>query len=329
MTSSSVSVSFGNHASTDRVLGRSQRTAVMHLSPEILLGTVVGLTASALWAVSVVVYRSQRDAITPIGIASVKMWVALAFMTLLVFISAPYAPVAIPMDAVFYISLSVTMGAVMGDTLYLMAQERIGVSYAYPIAMSHPILTYYFAILLVDEPFILSRFMGTIMTVVGIVVISIESNNHDEDATGDSKMDLVGIALALVTMLLWALCAVVLQIGAANVGAIEANFVRVVVGSIEFVPICLIARHRGMPTPTRRATEVVAFAAIFGMAIGSLLFVLMVQLLNAALASVVGSTSSLFALPISVLYLKEKVTRKALAGVMLAVVGVILAVVAI
>ncbi|NHJ14467.1 MAG: DMT family transporter [Candidatus Thorarchaeota archaeon] len=299
----------------------------MQLTPEVLLGTAVGLTASALWAVSVVIYRSQSEGIRPIGISSIKMWVAFGFMSLIVFLPFRPNPLAVSVESIFFLAVSVTLGAVVGDTLYLISQERIGVSYAFPIAMSSPILTYFLAIQFVEEPFIISRLVGTVITVAGIVLISRERNASAEKQ-GNPNMDLIGIALALLTMVLWASGTVILQIGATGVDPIDANFVRVVFGAIEFIPIFVIAQHQGMPMPTRRATKVIAISALFGMAIGSILFVWMVQLLNAALASVVGSTSSLFAVPISIFFLKEKVTRKAGVGVLLTVAGVMLAVVA-
>ncbi|MFX1369944.1 MAG: DMT family transporter, partial [Promethearchaeota archaeon] len=244
------------------------------------MGTAVGLLASALWAISVVVYRSQSDEIRPIAISSIKMWVAFAFMSLIVFLPLRPNSFAVPFEAVFYLAASVTLGAVAGDTLYLMAQERIGVSYAFPIAMSFPILTYFLAMAFVDEPFIPSRMVGTIITVTGIIAISREQNKaSSEDA--DSWKDIIGVSLALLTMFLFASGTVILQIGAAGIDPIDANYVRVIFGSLEFIPIFILAKHSGMPMPKRRATEIVAVAGLFGMAIGSLLYVWMVQLLNA------------------------------------------------
>jgi drug/metabolite transporter (DMT)-like permease len=51
-----------------------------------------------------------------------------------------------------------------------------------------------------------------------------------------------------------------------------------------------------------------------------------VKLIGAAVASVLGSLSPLFALPISVFFLKEHVSWKSLLGVLLTVSGVIMVV---
>ncbi|MFX0108387.1 MAG: EamA family transporter, partial [Candidatus Hodarchaeota archaeon] len=112
----------------------------MQVTPELILGTAIGLLASAFWAISVTVYRSQSDEIRPLAIGAVKMWLAFAFMCVVVMLPFRSQPLAVPAGAIFYLVISVTCGAVIGDTIYFYSQERIGVSYAFPIAMSFPIL---------------------------------------------------------------------------------------------------------------------------------------------------------------------------------------------
>ncbi len=77
-----------------------------------------------------------------------------------------------------------------------------------------------------------------------------------------------------------------------------------------------------MSLPTRRATKLVIIAGFFGMALGSLLYVTAVSYLGAAIMSVVASTAPLFAVPVSVFYLKEKLTRLAVVGIALTLLGV-------
>ncbi|MFX1261551.1 MAG: DMT family transporter [Promethearchaeota archaeon] len=297
----------------------------MQLTPDVILGTVIGFLAAFMWAVSVVVYRSQSDEIRPLAIGSVKMWVALGFMILLVTI--PWRPnvFTVPFESIIYLALSTSLGAVIGDTILFMSQERIGVSYSFPIAMSFPVLTYILAILILGDEVSAFRFFGTIIAVLGIILISREQNRGQEDE-GDSQFDLLGIGMALFTMVCYAVGTVFLEMGVTGVDPIDANFVRVVIGSIEFVPIYIIASQMGMPRPTRRATEIVAVAGFFGMALGSVLYVMMVKHIGAAMGSVIGSTSPLFAVPISMVFLKEHPTRLAIVGILIAILGVVLVV---
>jgi len=298
----------------------------MQLTPDIIAGSIFALLGSALYAFSVVVYRSQSKEIRPLWIASVKMWVALGVMTLLIVLPLGIAPFAVPIESTLFLVTSVLLGAVVGDTLYLVSQERIGVSYAFPIAMSFPILTYFLTIAFLGEPLILSRMIGVVIAVSGIILISREQENQEEGNEPSHKFDWIGVSLAIATAILYAVGTTVLQIGVTDVEPVAATFIRTVVGSIAFMPMVAIAVNRGMPSPTRRAMKVVVLAGFFGMAIGSILYVSAVKYAGAAITSVLASTAPLWAVPVSIIYLKERISRVAVFGVLATIAGVVLVV---
>ncbi|RLI55121.1 MAG: hypothetical protein DRP09_10795 [Candidatus Thorarchaeota archaeon] len=298
----------------------------MQATADLILGSMIGLLGAALYGLSVVVYRSQADEIRPVAVSSIKMWVAWPFIGLLVLGIVGPDTLFIPLGGVFILGLSVVLGAVVGDTIYLTSQERIGVSYAFPIAMSFPILTYFLTIFFLGEPPVLVRLLGAVVAVIGVVILS-QQQNKDEDTSQPVPRDLLGIGLAIMTAILYAVGTTLLQVGIADVDPIGGSFIRVTIGSIAFVPMFLIARHHGMALPSRRATGRVAIAGFFGMAIGSVLYVIAVASVGAAIMSVIASTAPVFAVPVSVFFLKEKLTRVAVLGVVLTLVGIVLVVV--
>jgi drug/metabolite transporter (DMT)-like permease len=301
----------------------------MQLTPDIVTGSIAALLGSALYAFSVVVYRSQKESIRPVAISSIKMWVALGFMSLMMLLPFVESPFAVPFLQFWLLSVSVVLGAVIGDTIYLISQERIGVSYAFPISMSFPVLTYTLTIVFLGDSLIISRFLGIIIAVVGIAILSQEQES-EQDQEGSRKVrDILGIGLAVMSSVLYAVGTVVLQVGVADVDPITANFIRVAVGSVAFVPVMGFVFAQGMPLPPRRATKYVAIAALFGMAIGSLLYVTAVKFAGAAITAVLSSTAPLFAVPISVLLLKERMTRPAAIGTIATIIGVVLVIVGI
>ncbi|MHA1965814.1 MAG: DMT family transporter [Candidatus Thorarchaeota archaeon] len=297
----------------------------MQSSTDLLIGSAIGLIAAFLWAISTNVYKSQSDEATPLAISTLKTWMSLVVMAVLVILPFRTTPFFIPFSSIIFLSTSMTIGPVIGDIAYLTAQERIGVSYAFPIAATFPISTYVIAIFTVNEPIILTRFFGIILAVAGVILISREqaaSQNIEEP----SNFNRVGFSLALLSALCWSVGSILLQIGVADVDPIDANFVRMIFGAGIIAPLFLGSVRRGMPKPTRRATKIVLIAAFFGMAWGSLLYTYAVKLIGASIASVLGSISPLFALPISIFFLKEKFSYKSILGVLLTVSGVILVV---
>ncbi|NWF95242.1 MAG: DMT family transporter [Candidatus Thorarchaeota archaeon] len=300
----------------------------MQATPEFYLGVLSGVFGSALYAISVVVYRGQRESIRPLDISSVKMWTALPLMVLLVLAGVGQSPELFPVETVLLLSLSILLGAVIGDTLYLVSQERIGVSYAFPVAMSFPILTYFLTVAFLGEPLIVLRLVGACVAVLWVIILSREQNSHPADPSPASKrrLDVLGLSLAILTAVLYAVGTTILQVGVKDVDPIGANLVRVGVGSAAFVPLSFAAHWRGMMSPSKHAVLIVAISGFFGMGIGSILYVYAVKFAGAAVSSVIASSAPLFALPVSVLALKEQVSRIAALGVVATVAGVLMVV---
>ncbi len=247
-------------------------------------------------------------------------------MAVLIMLPFRTTPLFIPFNEIIYLAASVAIGLIIGDIAYLTSQERIGVSYAFPIAATFPISTYIIAIFVVDEVILWPRFAGIILAVIGVILISKAQSAMSNDEENTRNFDRVGLVLALFTALCWSVGSVLLQIGVVEVDPIDANFVRMIFGAGIITPLFLGSVRRGMPKPTRKATKIILVAAFFGMAWGSLLYTYAVKMIGASVASVLGSISPLFALPISIFYLKEKVTIKSIVGILLTVSGVILVV---
>lgn len=298
----------------------------MQVSPDLILGSIIGLVGAALYGLSVVVYRSQAKEIRPVAISAIKMWVALPFMTLMTLLLPGLGAAFLPTSVVFLLSSSVILGAVIGDTAYLWSQERIGVSYAFPISMSFPIITFFMTVVFLGEPLILSRLGGAVIAVIGVILISNEQNRNRNSEDPNGKFDALGLLGAIITAILYAIGTTILQVGIEGVDPIAGNLIRMIVGSIAFIPMVAVARFQGMTWPTAKATRRVILAGFFGMAVGSLFYVTAVAMVGAAIMSVIASTAPLFAVPVSVLLLKEKVTSIAGVGILATIAGVILVV---
>ena len=298
----------------------------MQLTPEAILGLSIGLFTAFLWGISTNVYKSQSHSVTPLAISTIKMWLSFVFMLVIVLLPFRTTPFYVPLESLVFLIASVTIGLVVGDLAYLIGQERIGVSYAFPIANIYPITTYILAIFLVSEAAIPLRFVGVIIAIVGVGLIS---NAQAKSEDGENLKDIIGLSLALVAAVCWSFGTVFLQIGVTGIDPIDANFVRMAFGSAILLPIILSAKYKGMRTPPRKATKVILAGGFLGMTLGSLLYTYTVDLIGAAISSLLGSTAPLFALPISIIFLKERYTFKSILGALLTVLGVILVILAV
>ncbi|MBE0526905.1 MAG: hypothetical protein IH631_08175, partial [Candidatus Thorarchaeota archaeon] len=72
----------------------------MQASPELIVGSLIGFLGAALYGLSVVVYRSQSEEIKPVAISSIKMWITLPFMAIMVFIFTGIDSVFLPLATI-------------------------------------------------------------------------------------------------------------------------------------------------------------------------------------------------------------------------------------
>lgn len=297
---------------------------MMQLSQDLIIGISAGLLNASLYAASVVVYRSEGDEIRPIGAAALKMWIAFVLMSFIILLPFGYNPFSFSSEVTFLLILSIIANAVFGDCIYLISQERIGVAYAFPIVGLFPIFTYFIALFFLGEQLLISRLLGTVIAVLGVGFLSWEQNKNNINPV-TKKIDKIGIGLAFLTAICYAIGTTILQVGMENIDPVEGNFVRVFFGSIAWIPIFLFTKqHR--TTPSRRSLRNVLVAGFFGMGVSSLMYVTAVKYLGAAVSSVVNSTSQLFAVTFAIVFLKERVSRIAGLGVIAIVLGVILVV---
>jgi drug/metabolite transporter (DMT)-like permease len=301
----------------------------MVVPPELFFtGFLMGVLGAALFGMSNVVYKSQSAEIQPLAINAFKMWIALPVMVIVVLVFLYPTGFNVSLSSIPYFAVSIILGAGIGDLFYLTSQSRIGVSRAFPIAMTFPIITYFLSIIFLKEPLLITRFAGAILAVLGISLITLEQARHEPDATKPSdgqspiRWDIIGILLAICAALSWSTATVILQVGLVGADPIDANLIRIIIGSLFLLPLFFLARQRGMPMPTKRATKYVVIAGFFGMGLGSILYVNAVFFTGAAVTSVIAATAPLFALPFSIIFLKEKMTPLILLGTILTISGV-------
>jgi drug/metabolite transporter (DMT)-like permease len=294
----------------------------------LLIGELAGLLGSALFGLSNIVYKSVSSEIRPLAINALKMWITLPVMIVIALLPWRATSFAVPPTAILPLILSIIIGAVIGDICYLTSQSRLGVSRAFPIAMSYPLFTYLFAFILLSEPVGPVRVLGVALTIAGVSLITGHQSTPKPEEPNHlgtihaGRFDTIGIVLALIAAISWAISAIILQLGLVGVEPADGNLIRIVAGCATLLPLFAAAKARGMPMPTTRATKRTLLAGFFGMGIGSFLYVTAVKYAGAALSSVLAATAPLFALPASFLVLKERITPAIVAGTIAAVLGV-------
>lgn len=302
----------------------------MQTVPDLFIGVASGLLSALLFSAQNVVFKSQKEHITPADSNTIKVWVCLGFMAVIVFLPFRGSMSSISLDSVFFLAASVFFGAAFGDLAYLNSQNRIGVAVAFPIAHSYPVITYLFSVILLSEAFSVIRLIGAGLAVVGIIAVSKNDvPDRKPDAEAKGRRNRIGLALAALTAIMLSISTILIQVGISGIDAMDGNLVRMIFGSLAMLPIFVGARVSGNPLPSRRVSRVIILASLFGFSLGSLLWVASIKYAGATISAVVGSIAPIFALPMSISGLKERVRWSTVVGTLVATLGVILAVMAV
>lgn len=293
-----------------------------------VIGILSAFAATLLFGVTNVIYRKIDKEISILDIAISRIWVSLPISYFFAVSVVGSNNVGVPIGSMFPLAISMIIGIMIGDTMYFFSQERIGVSRAFPITMSYPLVVYLLAAMFLEEPVILQRIIGAITVVVGVIIISRSEECEDSSDCGrwTPRDRRIGLALAFLTILAWAASDVIFQFGLITAGAAEANFFRMSVASIIFIPVFIVSLRGGRRMPTRKITAIALITGLFGMGFSLIAYSYAVKLVGATITSVIIASAPMITAPLSAIFLKEDVNKFIAIGTILTIVGILLVV---
>jgi transporter family protein len=132
-----------------------------------------------------------------------------------------------------------------------------------------------------------------------------------------------GLLLALLVSVIWAVGAVSIKPATAGVHSVVANSVRQPLAMLMLLGLTLLRGQWGeLRGVDAKSWRIIIGASLLGTGLGSLVFVMAVQLAGAGKSSVLMATSPLLAIPFSMMWLQERPTRWTLAGTVLTAAGI-------
>jgi uncharacterized membrane protein len=109
--------------------------------------------------------------------------------------------------------------------------------------------------------------------------------------------------------------------------SVVANSVRQPLGLLMLLGLSLVrGRWRELRGLDRRSWAVILVASLVGTGLGTLFFIMAIQMAGAGRTAILTSTAPLMAIPFSVLWLRERPTRWTLVGTVLTTAGIALVV---
>lgn len=290
-----------------------------------MIGVLMGLLCAMCWASGSVLTKGLSRKLDPFTVNAPRTLIGGVVLVLVALLTgrAPGYQV-LSTDQLFFMVASMWIGGGMGDSLYVSSLSRIGVSRAFPIANSYPAITLILGLVFLQEAVSLPIVGGLILVLAGIMVMSRVAGRSPAAAIEETNAKR-GIGAALMASFCWAASMILVAPGVEGVDSILVGSIRVPALSLAlWVVVLARGTYRDLAKLNRADWIRLVVGAIIGWALGSCLFVLTVDLLGATRTAIITSTSPLFALPMSILFLREDFNPKVLIGTALTVAGIIL-----
>lgn len=290
------------------------------------MGAAAALASSALWALTSVMLASQSGRVPPLVMSAIRSFTA---SLVLLGILVATAGVVQYGEMTFITGISMMgsgiMGQAVGDTLYINALGNLGVTRTFPITNSaYPFITFMLAVVLLGEDVTWTLPLGGALIVAGISWIVLAQRRAD--ATANVKVELVrGVVFALGAAAAWATATVWLRGQQGNLDAIGAATLRIPAASAATIAtLALTSGTRTAPLrlPSPPSIAVIAMAGVLGTGVGSILFIYAVEDIGAARTAFLTTSAPVFAIPMGVLFLRERVTMAGLIGTAITVAGI-------
>ncbi len=291
------------------------------------MGELAALLAALIWAATSVALTSLSARTPAIVLSGLRLGVGALATPAVLFASGQAGDIAAaPAATLLQVAASGLLGYGLGDTLYILALNRLGMQRTFPVSMALYIgLTVLGGVLLLGEPFTWGLPLGAALIALGITAIVSPAAGPGGQLAPPGAL---GYALLGSVGLTWAAATLWLASASADLGAIAAGTIRTPAGAIVLLGFALAFQRPALAAPfrNRRHIGAIALAGIVGTTIGSLLFVYAVVTAGAARTAILTSTSPLLALPLTIVFLGERLTRRILAGTLLCVAGIVLVV---
>ncbi len=293
-----------------------------------MLGELAALGTAITWTVSAVLYRRALADTKPLQANIVRLsCTSLLLVAFVVAIGKSTVFTSLPLYAVALSSLSGLIGLGLGDTLYMVSLKQIGVSRAVPISCTYPLFSLLFALLIQPRTVGLGVTIAAVAIVFGIWLLAKE---EEPDKSVEQKgLRIRGALFALGAAIVWALsitminAAVTLHETSTLDSALVLNTIRVVsVAVFLLASTPLTDRRFTFAKVQRKSLVLLVLGGLVALGLGWFLLAYSFLFISEAQAVPISSTTPLFAVVSGMIFLRERITIRNVAGTLAIVFGI-------
>ena len=298
-----------------------------------MTGAIAALLSSALWA-----FASTRYALASrvIGSARVNLTRATTVLPIFAVVTAittrGHVFAGISGTRAAWLAMSVLCAYACADSIFFAAARRVGITTALAIASSYPLWAALAGAIFGSEHFGLVRALGTLLCVGGVIALialapqAADEHEHEQSSSKEARQ---GIALALITSVMWAGNTVATKMGGSGLDPWQANLTRF----LWAWPILVATTALTKPIVKDAAQSARAVyislipVSLLEACIGASLFVYGLAHTDLAVGATLSSLAPLMSVPFALLYQEERWSTPRFGAVAATVVGVVVLIV--
>lgn len=285
----------------------------------------MALLASFSWAFAAILYRkalfkSTNPLITnclrtPIAIL-VLFCILILSGNLATFLASIYEP-----NIILVLLIATIIMNIIGDTLYLISIRDVGVSIAYPLSYTYPIMVALIASIILKEKINIFLIFGTVLGILGVWLISQKTSNGNKISSSNF---IIGISSAIGASFSWSVGIVIFRIAVSNADPINVGTIKLLLLFMLSSPSIILKHEDVKKTIDKRTLMFAMVGGIFGVGIGDWFFYISLASVGAAIAAALTTSAPLLSVILAYLILKEKIVKKQIIGTILIVIGVLI-----
>lgn len=285
-------------------------------------GEFYSLSCALIWAIAVVLFKKSGESLGPFALNLFKNTLAVVLLGLTVLLLSPTVPVLPPLSLAL-ILLSGWLGICLGDTYYLRALNQIGASRMAIAQTLYSPFVIGLSALFLGERLRGSQWLGAALVLAGIVLVT--WSRDPKRGAVDRQVLRRGTAIGVLSVFLMAVGIVMAKPMLALHDFLWVVWLRLVGGMIGMALVVawqrnamqLLAEFR-----TVRHWPQVLAGSFAGTYLSMLLWLAGYKYTSASVSAVLNETAAMFIVLFAVVFLHERIGRRQIAGIALAMLGV-------
>lgn len=287
-------------------------------------GEIAALGTAFCWATSALFFEAAGKKVGSLAVNLIRLMLALIMLSLFTWaIRGIPMPLDLPARSWAWLMISGLIGFSIGDLCLFQAHVVIGSRTSMLIMSLVPVFTSFIGWQLMGEILSSTEIIGILITIMGICVVVLERDRGG--AKGRPKHSPTGVLLGLGGALGQAVGLVLSKYGMRDYNPFAATQIRIIAGIIGFGLIFTLSRRWKKVATTMRngpAMLPISLGALLGPFIGVSLSLMAIQYIPTGVASTFMATVPVIIIPFAVVFLRERVTPREIAGAFMTVAGV-------